>query len=182
MRIEDRIYAHRKILKDKISSMYLRPINENSGLEAINLCSTKLLSEIIQIHFKNSAEFVSILFLDTLINSCSIENKNLLRNKLENEMKDSVFDLYKEPICKFANLYPQMILGIKKDWSEEEVALFRNIFKEYIIFYFNTLPAEILINIKQDQFLYISKIDFPTLRIDISNNVFVEFQSLRREI
>ena len=158
LEFEEKLYAHRKAFADKIQGL---------GLSSPLGITKEQVQEITKTigMIQNSTEFVTLLFLDVLIHSCA--------HISEAKVSEKMVTVKQEPL---------LILAFKKLWSERELGEFRKLFKEYVLFYFDLLPAEVFITLKKDPALSKMRKDFPELGISVSVNIYDEFQKLRREI
>ena len=180
MGFEEKLYAHRETFKGNIRGMGIASALGINGEQVIDYYGVANLINIVK-KVQNPAEFVSLLFLDALINSCAHVNGKNFTRIIDRDVLVLNSYIYHEPMANITHQYPQIILGLKENWGQEDISVFRDTFKEYILFYFDLLPAEVFITLKKDPDLSEMKLDYPSLGVTISKNVLDEFQKLRRE-
>jgi hypothetical protein len=182
MSFEEKLFKHRDIFKANIKGgTILSHIDGYVGEQVIDYYGVPALFKIID-QVENPAEFVTLLFMDALVNSCAHFNGYNFERKINRDILVLNTDNCYDGWANITHRRPQIILGLKKEWSKEDLVVFNKLFKEYIMFYFNVLPAEVFICIKKDDDLDNMETQYSTLGISISKNVLAEFQKLRRGI
>ena len=181
MGFEEKLYRYRNTFKANIQGLGLTSALGITGEQVIDYGGIPGLLSMVS-RLENPVEFVSLMFLDAMINSCShVNGKNFLR-VIDRDVLVLNSYIFHGPMGNITHRYPQIILGLLPQWSEENLSEFRSMFKEYILFYFDLLPPEVFITLKKDPDLSSMETNFCSLGIKISHDVLVEFQKLRREI
>lgn len=182
MSFDQKLFKHRETFQTNIKGgTFASLIDGYVGDQIVDYYGVPALFKIVE-RVENPTEFVSLLFLDALITACSHYSGKKINDQIKRDVLVlNTYNCY-ESQANITHHYPQIILGLKKKWSEEDVQEFNKLFKEYITFYFNLLPAEVFLTIKQDEDLSSMETKYPSLGITISKNVLAEFQKLRKEI
>ena len=181
MSFEQKLDNHRNVFKANIRGMGLLAALGVKCEQTIDQYGMAALFKNVQ-NVENPTEFVTLLFLDALMNSCAYANGVDFLHRINRDV--IVLNTYNcfEPWANISHRLPQVILGLKRRWLKKDVEVFNALFKEYIQYYKDKLPPEVFNTLKEDSDLSNMKREYPAIGIIISKNVLEEFQKLRGEI
>lgn len=181
MRFEERLLAHKELFKANIQGMGFSRLLDAPSEQIIDYYGVEYL--VKKIHsFEKPAEFISFAFLDALFHSASHCNSFAFIPLIKRDILVLNSVSWSERIGNLTHRKPQILLGLKKNWTKKDLELFEKTFQDYVSFYSDKLPVAVMSTIKNDPDLDCSKLDFPCFGFAIDKKIMDSFQKMRKEL
>lgn len=178
----EKLIRHQETFKQSIRGGNLASnIDGYVGEHIVDYYGAEYLIKMVSTH-PNSTEFASFLFLDALFNSTAHANGvDLIKSIKRNVIVLNTHHCF-EGRGNLSHRRPQMVLGLKKNWSEDDVAEFEELFRDYVKFHKELMNSKMFKTLKHDPDLANDELQYKSFGIVIDMKIMTAFHELRKEV
>lgn len=183
MDFQEYLPKYHKMVNEKIKGMtFASRIDGYIGDQVIDYYGVDGLKSIID-QIPDSTYFVTILFCEALVDAALGGCENSIPKKYKrNVLVINSYNCY-EPLANITHRRPQIILGLKSEWNERDILVFKKLVREYFAHYSSELTETFFQKIKSDGDLLDKNTDYKnSLGIEICKETLDAFEVFLREL